>query len=170
MSKLLNNNIIVVVTNTTTRIQQQQQQQCRIQTLEEDISKPVRRYASKSPIKKAREKTKSNVTKKNGIFLSKFGFAAIQRWCHKVFLGSTRPLYFAPPKYHKTRCTTWYFGPLFLVDRRPESNSRAALYLVEALDLDLFEVRKLLSNAFVVFLVLWEETHYCTCIATLQQR
>ena len=161
MSKLLNNNIIVVVTNTTTRIQQQQQQQCRIQTLEEDISKPVRRYASKSPIKKAREKTKSNVTKKKWYLSLKIWICRHTALVHKVFLGSTRPLYFAPPKYHKTRCTTWYFGPLFLVDRRPE---------VEALDLDLFEVRKLLSNAFVVFLVLWEETHYCTCIATLQQR
>ena len=44
-------------TNTTRRIQQQQQQY-RIQTLEEDISKPVRSMLLKSPIKKARRRQK----------------------------------------------------------------------------------------------------------------
>ena len=42
-----------------------------------------------------------------------------QLWCDKVFLGSSRPLYFAPPKYHKTRSMVlWPSIPMTLI---PES-------------------------------------------------
>ena len=61
--------------------------------------------------------------------LTHLPFVIEQLLCYKEFLGSTRPLYFAPLKYHKTRSIR-YFCPLFL-DNWCRNQTQLSCYYLE---------------------------------------